>query len=50
MKEVPSGGDLLLYNFVDACTNAISGVTSLFTFGKGGSLQKTEDSSSSKSK
>lgn len=48
MKEVPSGGDLLLYNFVDACTNVISGVTSVFTFGKGGSSQQPEASSSSK--
>ena len=50
MKEVPSGGDLLLYNFVDACTNVISGVTSILTFGMGGSSQQTEGSSSSKNK
>ena len=52
MKGVSSDGDLLLYSFVDTCTNVISGVFSLFTFGilhfyKSGSSQQVEASSNS---
>ena len=34
IKEIPSAGDLLLYNFVDACANVIAGVASVLTFSK----------------
>lgn len=48
MKEVPSGGDLLIYILVDACNKAISSVISIFTFRKSGSSPQTDASSSSK--